>query len=248
MDSTQRFSDRVSDYVKYRPSYPDAVIDALVDECDLQQHSVIADIGSGTGKLSALFLQRNIPVIGVEPNKEMREAAVALLSSSDHFSSVAGQSERTGLDENNVDLITAAQAFHWFDQSKTKIEFERILKPGGRLALIWNQRDTEHEFQQHYESLLREKIPEYAHVTHRNIDDESIRSFCHPRQVVKTTYPYSQQFDLPSFIGRMNSSSYTPKSNTSESEALNGAATELFDRFAKQGVVEFTYQTTLYLA
>ncbi len=246
--ATERFSDRVSSYLKYRPSYPPALIDTLVEQCQLNSNSIIADIGSGTGKLTELLLARDLRVTGVEPNKEMREAAEVLLGTLNGFTSIAGQSEATGLPDGYTDLVTAAQAFHWFDIEKTRGEFKRILKPDGRIALIWNQRDINHTFQREYDEMLTRLAPEYSKVNHRNIKDSDIEAFYLPKKVQKFSFSYGQEFDLESLLGRMQSSSYTPKDGTPESSLLTSAAEALFARHEQSGLVEFTYQTNLFLS
>ena len=248
MKNTERFSDRVADYVNFRPSYPAEIVDILKAECALNKHSIIADIGSGTGKLTELLLLNELTVHAVEPNKEMREAAENLFGDNFHFNSVAGEAEATKLADQSTDLITVAQAFHWFNLDKTKREFERILKPEGHIALIWNERNTSLPFQKEYDQMLTEYVPEYSNVNHRNITDKDISDFLQPRSVKNFSLPYSQKFDLAGFIGRMNSSSYTPKSDTPESHALNTAATELFIKHEDSGKIEFSYQSRLCLA
>lgn len=247
MKSTERFSDRVSNYVAYRPSYPVELAGILEKECKLNNSSIIADIGSGTGKWTELLVNHSLTVHAVEPNKEMREAAESLLGSSDYFTSVAGKSEATTLADQSIDLITVAQAFHWFNLEDTKKEFERILKPAGHIALIWNERNTSLPFQKEYDQMLTEYAPEYSKVNHRNITDKDVSDFLQPRTVESFSLPYSQKFDLAGLSGRMNSSSYTPKPDTPESRALNAAATALFKKHEVNGTIEFSYQSRLYL-
>src|SRR4029453_17979120 len=124
-DSIQRFSSRVEDYIKYRPSYPPALLDTLVTQCRLTPTAEVADIGSGTGLLSELFLRNGNRVYGVEPNREMREAGERLLSAYPSFVSVDGRAEATMLDDASVDFVTAGQAFHWFDPPHARREFMR---------------------------------------------------------------------------------------------------------------------------
>ncbi|MBX2886770.1 MAG: class I SAM-dependent methyltransferase [Granulosicoccus sp.] len=248
LKSTERFSDRVTDYLKFRPSYPSQLIDTLQSTCGLDSESVVADVGSGTGKLTELLLQRNCSVFGVEPNTEMREAAETLLGDYRTFTSVAGDSASTGLADGSIDLITAAQAFHWFELDKTKQEFTRILKPHGRVALIWNQRDTTSSFQSEYDQMLQRHCEDYSKVNHRNITDDQLHEFLSPAKFEHFTYPYSQQFDLAGFLGRLFSSSYTPSSGSEAASELTERATELYGQYATDGLVEFSYQTNLYLS
>lgn len=248
MKNTERFSSRVSDYLKYRPSYPTELISLLAQRCLADRGSVIADIGSGTGKLSELLLVGSHQVYGVEPNREMREAAEALLAGNEKFVSVDGESISTRLADQSVDLICAAQAFHWFDREPTKIEFERILKPGGFIALIWNQRDTNSDFQRDYDRLLSMHCAEYGMVNHRNISDKDIEGFFSPKSVDFFTFQYAQKFDENALLGRMFSSSYTPGPDSLEGQKLANAARELFAQHEKNGTIEFTYQTNLYLS
>src|SRR5438876_6048912 len=137
-DPTQRFSNRVENYVRYRPGYPKEVLTLLKAECGLKADSIIADIGSGTGILAELFLASGNRVFGVEPNREMREAGERLLQAYPRFTSIAGTAEATTLPNQSVDFITAGQAFHWFDRAQCLREFERILRPGGWVVLVWN--------------------------------------------------------------------------------------------------------------
>jgi ubiquinone/menaquinone biosynthesis C-methylase UbiE len=131
IDSTKRFSSRVENYIKYRPGYPPAMLDLLKEKCGLTGGSMVADIGSGTGILTELFLRNGNQVIGVEPNREMREAAERLLGKDPKFTSVSGTAESTTLKDQSVDFIAASQAFHWFDREQARREFLRVLKPGG---------------------------------------------------------------------------------------------------------------------
>ena len=246
--TTERFSDRVANYIKYRPSYPQAVVDTLISECKLADQATVADIGSGTGIFSQLLLDKGLHVFGVEPNEDMRKAAEHQLSGYEYFSSVEGQSECTTLADSSVDLITAAQAFHWFKGAESRQEFSRILRPAGYLALIWNQRKIDQPFQKEYDGMLRNYATDYNAVNHMNLTDEDIESFVCPGQVVAFNFKNSQYLDLAGFLGRMQSSSYTPKINTMEHETLMKVASELFSRYARNGSIAFEYDTRLYLA
>ena len=152
--STERFSDRVADYVRYRPSYPPDLLDCLRRNCGLTPHWIIADVGSGTGLLTKIFLENGNRVFAVEPNAAMRAAGEEFLRGFEQLASREGRAEATGLEAHSVDLVAAGQAFHWFDRRRARAEFERILKPSGWVALVWNERLTSTPFLADYEQLL----------------------------------------------------------------------------------------------
>src|SRR3974377_972463 len=176
-DQRQRFSSRVSDYVKYRPSYPPAIIDLLAAEGGLTPDSLVGDLGSGTGLLAESFLKAGNRVLGIEPNREMREAGERLLHCYDRFVSIAATAEATTLPAHHVDFITAGQSFHWFDRDRVGAELARILKPQGWLVLVWNERRIDSTpFLRAYEQLLHTFSPEYAQVDHKQVDLDVIQA------------------------------------------------------------------------
>ena len=177
LDPTRRFSSRVEDYARYRPSYPRQIVPLLARECGLTAESTVADAGSGTGLLSKLFLDFGCRVIGIEPNAEMRHAGEEFLARYEKFTSVDARAEATGLSDASVDLVTAGQAFHWFDAVTARSEFARILRHPRWVALVWNEREVTGEFLEGYEDLLHRYAPEYAKVDHRRIDADRIAGF-----------------------------------------------------------------------
>ena len=154
-DPTKRFSDRVDNYVKYRPTYPPEVLAYLAEQCKLTADSTIADVGSGTGISTGLLLAKGYTVFAVEPNPAMQDAAIKQFEANPNFKPVNGTAEATTLPVNSIDLVVCAQAFHWFDAEKTKTEFKRILKDNGMVALIWNNRDAKTDARVTLEDLLR---------------------------------------------------------------------------------------------
>jgi ubiquinone/menaquinone biosynthesis C-methylase UbiE len=173
LDPTKRFSSRVDNYVRYRPGYPAEIVDLLRQDCGLKKNSMVADIGSGTGKLSELFLKAGCEVFGVEPNKEMREAGAQM--DFENFTSVDGTAEATNLPVQSMDFLTAGQAFHWFDHAKCRAEFLRILKRNGWLVIVWNDRRTgTTPFLEDYEKLMLEFGTDYKEVNHRRTDKPEI--------------------------------------------------------------------------
>ena len=246
-DPTKRFSDRVENYVKYRPSYPSAVLDGLRDHCGLSDRSAVADIGSGTGFFTERLLQSGCQVFAVEPNDEMRHAAEEGLGTSLRFHSVSGTAEHTGLDSQSIDIVTAAQAFHWFRRDETRQEFQRILKADGWVALVWNQRGIDSPFQSAYDELLRQRVPEYDRVNHRNVEDTDVAAFLGPAQYQCLTFENCQYLDLESLKGRMQSSSYTPPPGAPGHADLMAGLEAVFLEHATEGKVAFEYETQLHL-
>ncbi|MGE0128873.1 MAG: class I SAM-dependent methyltransferase [Blastocatellales bacterium] len=246
-DVTQRFSGRVENYIKYRPGYPKAVIETLQSECGLTPDSVIADVGSGTGILTEMFLRNGNPVYGVEPNREMREAAERLLKNYPRFHSVAAKAEETALDGASVDFIVAGQAFHWFDREKTKAEFIRILKPRGWVALVWNERvvDTT-PFLAAYEQLLKDYSTDYEQVDHRRIDAGVIRDFFGSDNFKLKQFENIQVFDYEGLKGRLLSSSYAPEAGHPNYEPMIAQLERIFQEYQREGRVDFEYVTLMY--
>jgi len=245
--ATTRFSNTVDAYVKYRPSYPVALIELLKRECQLSEASVVADIGSGTGILTKQLLDTGATVYGVEPNTEMREAAEVILKSESKFFSVNGTAEETTLDDQTINLVTAAQAFHWFDQVKVKAEFQRIIKPGGFCALIWNFRDDKNSaLMAGYHAMLLKHGKDYDKVMAENISDDEVSAFFAPHELKTATFKNIQCFDWESFKGRLLSTSYSLKPGEPGFEAYMAAAKELFDQHQKNDRVEFLYRCVCY--
>lgn len=247
-DSTTRFSNRVQDYIRYRPGYPPALLDCLRGEFGLRPEHTIADIGSGTGISAELFLQHGNPVIGIEPNDEMRAAAERLLAGYPKFRSVAGTAEATGLPAASVDWLIAGQAFHWFDVSKARAEALRILRPGGRAALFWNNRLEHTPFLQEYEALLRTLGTDYCAVKHQNTEsDGRLEQFFAADRCERRAFPNRQDFDRAGLLGRAFSSSYVPPPGDPRHAHVAARLGDLFDRHAVGGRVAFEYETSLYV-
>ncbi len=244
-NSTSRFSDRVEDYVKYRPHYPEIILSYLRDMYTFGPGWVVADIGSGTGISTELFLRFGNQTFAVEPNREMRLKAEELLSGYPGFVSVDGTAEATGLGDSSVDLIVAGQAFHWFDPVGTRAEFVRIGRPGAVVALIWNERLIVSDFEREYEELILEYAGDYQTINHKNITDKQIGDFFGPRSFVLRSFENEQRFDFDGLRGRLLSSSYIPKEGV-RYEQMMKALPALFDRHAAGRQVRVGYETKVY--
>jgi SAM-dependent methyltransferase len=246
IDSTKRFASRVENYIKYRPRYPAAVVELLASECGFSPDSTVADIGSGTGILSELFLKNGNKVFGVEPNLEMRTAAERLLQDYPAFTSVEGQAEATNLADNSADFVTAGQAFHWFDQQKARAEFERILQPAGWAVLIWNERRLESsDFLRAVEQALLKFGRYYEQVRHENVYDDFAGFFGGPGPNL-TTFENLQHVDLDGFKGRIFSASYTPEPGNPDFEPMREELLAIFSAHQKDGKVTIEYDTRVY--
>jgi SAM-dependent methyltransferase len=245
-NATSRFSDRVDNYVRYRPGYPPAVIELLRRECGLSAVSVVADMGSGTGLLTRLLLETGCSVIAVEPNDAMRQAAEVLLPEHGNFRSVAGSAEATTLASASVDLITAAQAAHWFDRQRARAEFTRVLKPGGWCVLIWNERQVDSTpFLRAYEQLLLAFATDYQDVRHERTTD-TIAEFFAPCPFAEQVFHLRQEFDYEGLEGRLLSSSYAPNQGHPKHEAMLRELKRIFDAYQENGLVAFEYNTRVY--
>ena len=213
VDPTQRFSGRVENYTRYRPGYPGEVLHILHDEAGLSAASVVADVGSGTGISTKLFLDNGNVVYAVEPNREMREAAEASLGNYPSFHSVAATAEATTLPDAAVDFVVAGQAFHWFCVEEARREFRRILRPEGWAVLMWNSRRTDTTpFLRGYEALLAKFGTDYREVNHTNIGDDVLRSFFDGTPEYRRLENV-QVFDYAGLEGRLLSSSYVPSAD-----------------------------------
>jgi SAM-dependent methyltransferase len=244
---TARFSSRVENYVKYRPGYPAEIVAILAREHRLAPASVVADVGSGTGFFARLFLENGNPVVGVEPNREMREAGDRVLAAYPRFRSVDGTAEATTLPDASVDFVTAGQAFHWFDRAQARVEFSRILRPGGSVVLAWNDRRVECSvFLEKYERLLHMCGTDYGAVRQAECDDDVVRAFFGPQDVRRYALPGRQVFDFEGLRGRLLSSSYAPEEGHPNHALMMAELAALFAEHQQGGVVTFEYETRVY--
>lgn len=246
-NATSRFSDRVENYVRYRPGYPCDVLRVLENICGLASHDGIADIASGTGIWSRMLLENGNPVFGVEPNAEMRQAGERLLAGFPKFTSVGGTAEATTLPDKSVDFVTAAQAAHWFDRARARREFVRILKPGGWLVLLWNERLTDSTaFLRDYEQLLLTFGTDYEDVRHERTTD-AVNEFFDPAPYQEQVFEMRQDFDYAGLEGRLLSSSYAPGPGHPKHTPMLRELRRIFDLHLAAGRVTFEYKTRLYL-
>ena len=246
-DPTARFTERVGDYAAHRPGYPPEVLRLLAREGVLRPEHVVADVGSGTGIFTGLLLDNGNTVHAVEPNAAMAGEAAARLGSSPRFHAVPGRAEATGLPDASCDVVTAAQAFHWFDLDAARAEFRRILRPGGAVVLVWNIRRTDTTpFLRDYEALLQRFALDYRKISAGWADEEALGRFFAPDGFELEQVGNRQTFGFDGLRGRLLSSSYAPPAGHPQHMPMLAELRRIFDLHQKGGEVAFDYDTNVY--
>jgi SAM-dependent methyltransferase len=246
MEPTKRFTNRVDNYVKFRPGYPEGMSRYFRDSLGIGSQSVIADVGSGTGISTDVLLDLGAFVYAVEPNTAMRQSAETFLEGR-RFRSVDGSAEFTTLPPESVDFIAAGQAFHWFDRERTRLEFTRILRRGGQVVLFWNDRVVSGTpFLKEYEEILLRYCPEYLTVRHKYLGIDEMRPFFSNGEVTLAKFPNEQKLDFEGLSGRLLSSSYAPLPGSVAYEPMIASLKDLFDKNAVNGTVAIAYETNVF--
>lgn len=251
-DPKSRFSDRAENYAKYRPGYPREVLEFLEENRDLRSDSVVADVGSGTGLLSALFLESGYRVFGVEPNREMRQAAKGFLGDHPLFESVEGAAEDTTLADESIDLIVVANALHWVERDAARAEFSRVLTPGGQVAVLWSvSRTSGSTFLQAYADLVSTYRTDGGAGGNAETAYEMTEAFFEDGSGAQQGYetanfPYFQALDLESLKGLVLSSSTMPAPGQPGSKEMLRGLDEIFRSNESDGEVVMEYEVSLY--
>jgi len=246
MNPLERFSDRAADYARYRPSYPPAAIAAMLANLGEPTQLIAADVGAGTGIGSRLLAEKGVTVWAIEPNAAMRQAGAP----HPRVTYCIGSAEQTGLGDRSVHLVTCLQSFHWFDPIPTLQEFHRLLQPGGRLALVWNERERTDAFTTAYGQLIRTASGDHPAENRlqstRPMAVLTASSLFH--QARQQLFPYCQSLDLVGLLGRTSSTSYLPREGTAYEQLLTGLQ-QLYDQWHDDaGLVHLIYSTNLFLA
>ena len=242
LNPLNRFSDRLEDYVKYRPSYPTAAIDKILETFTLP--IAAADIGAGTGISSRLLASRGVKVIAIESNAQMRNAGIRDATSLVEWKD--GTAENTNLPDASVDLITCFQAFHWFNPEPTLAEFQRILKPSGKLAVVWNNRDRNDEFTAEYSRIIR-SVSNNHPAESRMKTVEYLTETIYFNNFQEYTFVNQQELDKSGLIGRAISSSYVPRKGEAYEQVISELE-NLYQQFKnQQGFVYMTYYTSVHI-
>jgi SAM-dependent methyltransferase len=248
MDTTVKFSGKAEGYAKFRPSYAAEFIDYLADSCSLTNASTVADVGSGTGILTKQLLDRGFRVLAVEPNADMRNTAESQLDSYTKFISVSGTAEATTLEAGSVDLIVAAQAFHWFDQSRFQAECRRALKPQGRVCLVWNSRDENSPIVREIEDINGRYCPAYVGIA-GGIENEKgvFERFFAGGMYEFRAFRNDAVYDLQGFIGRNLSGSYAPQEDDGNYKPYVEALADLFAKYCNGATITVPSWTRSYV-
>ncbi|BAY87133.1 type 11 methyltransferase [Calothrix parasitica NIES-267] len=243
LNPLNRFSDKAENYTKYRPLYPDEVIDKILENFASTNQLVAADIGAGTGIAARQLADKGVNVIAIEPNSAMREAA----EKHQNVEWKNGSAEATNLPDASVDLITCFQAFHWFNPQPTLIEFRRIIKPQGRLAIVFQDINREDKFTQAYGELVS-KAANNRPPTDFSSKIEPLRESLEFEYIDCYKFPYQQELDLSSLTGLAKSVSFISSEETVQKQLVNGLE-DLYQRFCNQnGFVYLVYRNSVYLA
>lgn len=250
--NTKRFTDRVKNYVKYRPQYPTAIYPYLEERIGLNPQTVVADIGAGTGIFTRQLIAYGCKVFAVEPNGAMRREMEASSPSEPKLVPVAAPAEKTSLAEQSVDLVTAAQAYHWFDRDKARLEFRRILRPSGHILLIWNMQNFDLPFMKKQEEIVRHYAVDYESTSQKRKSEAEqeadLEAFFRPDEIQHAEFEVEQIFDYEGLKGRALSSSYAPSPEHANHTGLLEALKVLFDEYQAGGTVAYSYKTHLYFA
>lgn len=247
-NNTSKFTGKAAIYSKYRSNYPNECIQDIVKEVSADKNIMIADIGAGTGKLTKQFLEKGIKVIAVEPNKDMLEVAIKDLSKyNELFEYKQEPAENTSIKSNSIDIITVAQAFHWFDKDKFKSECKRILKPNGIIAIMWNFID----YKQELESKIIETHKQYTSLTFNASEEEQrdndIINFFGEDNYKFKIYKNNYIEDKEQFLGRQLSMSYALNENDDKYDEYVAEFNKLFAKYSKDGVIEVHNNTYCYV-
>lgn len=249
IEPTTRFSNRVVDYVRSRPGYPDGVLAMIGRELRVEPGDIVADLGAGTGIFSECLLAAGYRVIAVEPNEEMLQEARARFGNNRNFSSRLAVAEETGLADHSVGLVTAAQAFHWFDPERVRREALRILRPGAPALLVWNERrETGGPAAEAYQQIVDRFNTDLAAVNHRRLSGsaEDLESFFSPKGMRVRSFFNRQRLDLEGLIARIASSSYMPAAGDPRYADMVAEITQMFKQHAASGTLEIVYDTRVF--
>lgn len=245
-NTLSRFSNHAGDYHRYRPRYPEAILTFLEQTIGIDASKAIADIGSGTGIFTELFLKKGYSVSAVEPNRQMREEAEKTLNTYPNLKIVDGTAENSKLDSLSIDLITVAQSFHWFDPESVKTEFKRIAKAGAHVLLVWNVLQQRTPFLKAYQEIKNKYSDPKPYL--KQVDEDMITKFFAPAGITRQEIYHSRLLDQDELLGYFRSSSYAPLQGENRYPDLVEDIEQLFKAHQKSGFVKLEYSAQMYLS
>jgi ubiquinone/menaquinone biosynthesis C-methylase UbiE len=246
---TERFSGLSDLYSRHRPTYPTAALDFIQARCGLGPGTLLVDVGCGTGISSRLFAARAVPVVGIEPNDDMRAQAEATPPPSDGSAPEyrKGTAEATGLPDGCATAVLAAQAFHWFDAPAALREFRRILRPGGHVALAWYERDEDDACTAAFGAVMRTGPGAGAVEGKRGRSGAALLQNPLFEGGERATFRHEQEMDEEGLLGRAFSASYAPREPAAVA-VFTERLREVFAAHQRDGKVTLRYVTSVYLA
>lgn len=236
-------------YAKYRPQYSKQYVRFLQEGLNLCSDSTVADVGAGTGIHTKIIAEITDKVFAIEPDAEMLQECQLLLGSERRVKMVQGTAEDTGLATACIDYITVAQAFHLFDRDKSLNEFKRVLRPSGKLVLVWNSKEHDNDLFYDNEEVIKKYCPNYCRKIHaRSFYKDSYKDCFTPSSYTFTRFHQdSTEFlDEETFIMRTLSASYAITAADQNYNAMIEELKSVFKRHATNGVVEVPQSSVIY--
>lgn len=251
LHNTQKiYSGKADFYVTGRPTYPSELLSFIQSTFNINLDSTIADIGAGTGIFTRCLLDSGAYVYAVEPNSDMLKKATQVLKNFPKFIPVNALAQKTMLSTSSIDLLTVAQALHWFNTKETKKEFERILRPEGNYLFLWNERMKDCDsFHQNFEAILSNTIESYSMQAFKDMSPRKlVASFLGSEDFITQTLSNQQLLPLEGLLGRVFSSSYSPNILSKSGKILRENLEKLFEEFHSEGNICMKYETIIIYA
>lgn len=243
----QIFGSKVADYSASRPDYPAPLFELLRSQCGLSAETTVADVGAGTGLLTRSLLQTGANVIAVEPNASMRGACDHRLQAEPNYRSVEGSAEAMPLEDGSVDLITAAQAFHWFEVDRARAECLRVLRQQGRVALIWNDRLFGDPLHVALDDVFAEYGGEKRAALLAHEDRSHVPQFFGASVPIELSWPHEHRLSEAGLLSLVFSRSYMPERHSEPGQRAASGVREIFAALALDKHIVVRYTTVLAL-
>jgi len=243
MDSKELFTSKSKIYDAYRPKYSEQFIDSIIENYPLSHLAKIADIGAGTGILTQQLLRIGCEIFAIEPNKEMREIAENKFLNEKKCHVINGSAEKTTLNDNSMDLIIVAQAFHWFEIESFRKEFQRISKRN-KAILVWNTKKTSQPYLAELEEVNQKYCKEFKGFS-GGIEIDQISSFF-DNHYIRKEFENNLRMKKHNFVNGILTGSYTPDKEDKDYEAYVQKIEEIFEKYCINGELIIENDTIAY--